>query len=135
MTEGFRVDPTQLQDYIDALKESQLRYDEIEDQLTEADLTTADPDFATLVGHPELGGTQAEFTAACRTFLTTYRDLYTEIHALHHQISGKLNYLVQAFVETNQLYQHLDSTHATVFDGLLDRHASGGGSNGATDLR
>ncbi|MPZ82304.1 MAG: hypothetical protein GEV28_18660 [Actinophytocola sp.] len=51
------------------------RAGEIEDQLTEAALTAADPTFSTLVGHPEHGGTQAGFT---------------EIHSLHHQISGKV---------------------------------------------
>jgi hypothetical protein len=134
VTEGFRVNLVQLQDYINALREAQQTYDDIEDQLVEADLTTADPDFATLVGHPEYGGTQAAFTEACRTFLTTYKNLYTQIHDLHHQISGKLNYMVQEYVETHALYQQVESANALVFDGVHEQ-LLGGGESGPADTR
>jgi hypothetical protein len=135
MTEGYRVDLTQLQDYIDALRESQQTYDQIEDQLVEADLTTADPDFSTLVGHPRYGGAQAEFTEACRGFLTTYQGLYTQVHDVNRQISGKLNYMVQAFLDTHKLYQETEAAHASMFDGLLDGLTSGGGVDGAAGIR
>lgn len=135
MNEGYRVNLTQLQDYIDALRDSQQTYDQIEDQLVEADLTTADPDFSTLVGHPQYSGAQAEFTQACRGFLTTYQSLYIQVHDVNRQISGKLNYMVQAFLDTHELYQENEATHATMFDGLLDGLTSGGAVDGAAGIR
>jgi hypothetical protein len=129
--DGYRVDLAQLEDYTQALVDTQLLYDQIEDQLTEADLTSKDPTFGSLIGHPQYAGPQSDFTESCRTFLTTYRDLYSQIHALNHQISGKLNYMVQAFVDTREQYQKLENDHAAVFDGLLDRIRGGGHDDSA----
>jgi hypothetical protein len=81
----------------------------------------------------QYAGPQSDFTEACCTFLTTYKDLYLRIHALNHQISGKLNHMVQAFVETRDQYQKLENDHAGVFDGPLDR-MRGGGHDGADTL-
>ena len=92
MLDGYQVNLTQLEDYTQALVDTQLLYDQIEDQLTEADLTTRDPSFGTLIGHPQYSGPQSDFTEACRTFLATYTGLYSQIHALNKQISGKLNH-------------------------------------------
>lgn len=132
MLDGYQVNLTQLEDYTQALVHTQLLYDQIEDQLTEADLATKDPFFKTLTGHPQYAGPQSDFTEACRAFLATYKDLYSRIHALNRQISGKLNHMVQAFVETREQYQKIESDHAAVFDGLLDR-VRGGGHGGATE--
>jgi hypothetical protein len=129
--DGFQVNLTQLETYTNALVQTQKLYDQIEDQLDQADLKIVDPFFDTLIGHPQYAGPQSDFTEACRTFLSTYRDLYTEIHALNSQISGKLNYMVQEFVKTHELYQQLDRNSATLINGLHDR-LSGGAYNGAT---
>lgn len=116
--EGFRVDLTELDDYTSALVETQQLYDQIEDQLAAADLTDATR-FESLVGTPQNEGPQREFTDACREFLTTYRDLYTQIHDLNGQISGKLNYMVQAFVDTSTLYRQQEITSTTLYQDLL----------------
>ena len=134
MFDGYKVDLTQLEDYTQALVDTQLLYDQIEDQLTAADLETRDPFFDTLIGHPKNAGPPSDFTEACRTFLTTYKDLYSQIHALNHEISGKLNHMVQAFVDTREQYQKLENDHAAVFDGLLDQ-VRGGGHDGAAGSR
>jgi hypothetical protein len=72
--DGYQVNLVQLEDYTQALVDTQLLYDQIEYQLTEADLATKDPSFGTLIGHPQYAGPQSDFTEACRTFLATYTD-------------------------------------------------------------
>jgi hypothetical protein len=134
-TEGFQVNLTQLGDYITALQGSQQMYATIEGQLEDADLAKKEPDFKTLVGHPHYGGTQQEFTQSCRDFLTTYKNLYTQIHDLNHQISGKLNFMVQEFIGTHKLYLQAESTHAGMFDSLRNGLTSRGGSDGTAEIR
>ena len=130
MTDNFQVNLTQLGDYIASLQKTQQMYATIEGQLEDADLAKKDPDFKTLVGHPHYGGTQKEFTQACHDFLTTYKNLYTEIHNLNRQISGKLNFMVQEFIGTHELYQQVEGTHAGMFDSLHDGLTSGGDLDG-----
>jgi hypothetical protein len=115
---GVRVDLAELDDYASALVETQQIYDQIKDQLTAADLTDA-ARFESLVGKPQYDGPQREFTDACRELLATYRDLYTQIHDLNGQISGKLNYMVQAFVDTSTLYRQQEVANTTLYQDLL----------------
>lgn len=131
MPEGYSVQLTALEDYIGVLTDAAENYEAIHGQLAAVDLTAKDPFFDTLLGHPQYAGAQSDFTEACRTMLTKYAQLYSELVAVHHEISGKLNYMVEEFVETHSLYARLEDEHAEMFTRLLDDLVSEGGDNGA----
>lgn len=135
VTEGFQVNLTQLDDYIKGLQASQELYATIEGQLEDADLVKKDPYFKTLIGHSHYGGAQKSFTQSCHDFLTTYKHLYTHIHDVNRQISGKLNFMVRELIGTHELYLRAEGTHAGVFDGLRDGLTSEGSADGPAEMR
>lgn len=123
-----------LEFYTEKVQQAVDNYESITAQLAAGDVTNAKDPFGALLcdPEPEHGGGPAAFDTACRSTITNYATLYSNLLQTHGAILARLKHMHAALTGTLQVYSDLEGKNTGRFDRIFDGLPETEGHDGAS---